>query len=97
MIEVEFYAPGLRKPEHLTRFGQALEVQPEIRYKVDTNHDIVYFEFDESGTTSLSGLRSFFREAGLLPRIVGEKPEGLREGKSGGDTQKLGSETQKLD
>lgn len=96
MYEIEFYAPGLRNTSRLRRFGQELETYPDIRYKVDTNHDIVYFEFDEPDVTSYSELRSFFRAAGLVPRLVGEKPKGLPAGKAG-ETQKLGSDTQKLD
>jgi hypothetical protein len=96
MYEIEFYAPGLRDAARLRRFGQELETHPGIRYKVDTNHDIVYFEFDEPDMTSFSELRSFFRVAGLVPRLVGERPEELPAGKSG-ETQKLGSDTQRIE
>ncbi len=96
MFEIEFYAPGLREVSRLTRFGQELDTHPDIRYKVDSNHDIVYFEFDDPGVTSFSELRSFFRAAGLVPRLVGERPAGLPDGKSG-ETQKLGSDTQKIE
>jgi len=96
MYEIEFYAPGLRKADRLRRFGQELDAHPGIRYKVDTNHDIVYFEFDAPDVTSYAELRSFFRAAGLVPRLVGEKPEGLPAGKAG-ETQKLGSDTQKIE
>lgn len=95
MFEIEFYAPGLRNASRLRRFGQELDACPDIRYKVDTNHDIVYFEFDDPEMTSFSELRSIFRAAGLVPRLVGERPKGLPEGKSG-ETQKLGSDTQKI-
>ena len=96
MIEVEFYAPGLREEGRTVRFGQELETRPEIRYKIDTNHDIVYFELTDPDTVTLSELRSIFRSAGLVARLVGEKPEEMAEGKSG-DTQKLSTDTQKLD
>ncbi len=96
MIEVEFYAPGLREAGRMMRFGQELDARPEIRYKVDANHDIVYFEFDDPEATSFAELRSFFRASGLVPRLVGDRPEQLLDGKSG-ETQKLGSDTQKIE
>jgi hypothetical protein len=45
MVELEIYAAGLRQPEKMLGLALELDVMPNLRYKVDTNHDIVYMEF----------------------------------------------------
>ncbi len=73
MVEVEVYAAGVRSPEKIMALGLELDALPGIRYKVDTNHDIVYMEFDREAPT-LTELKSAFVRAGLLARFVGALP-----------------------
>ena len=47
-----------------------------LRYKVDTNHDIVYIEFDEP-TLSIRDIRAIFVKLGLEPLIIGAIPAEL--------------------
>jgi hypothetical protein len=50
-----------------------LDVLPDLRYKIDTNHDIVYMEF--SGEVPSAGtLESLFRKLGLNALFVGQAP-----------------------
>ena len=53
MIDLQVYASGLREGDYVLRLGHALETYAGVRYKVDRNHDMVYFEFDQP-TMSLS-------------------------------------------
>jgi hypothetical protein len=71
MIEVEVYAAGVRQPEKMLGLALELDVLPNFRYKVDTNHDIVYMEFGGEAPT-LSALESIFRKISLVPRFVGQ-------------------------
>jgi hypothetical protein len=73
MIEVEIYAAGVRTPEKMMALALELDTLSGIRYKVDTNHDIVYIEFTGSAP-ALSSLSSLFRKAGLEARFVGALP-----------------------
>jgi len=93
MIEIEFYAPGVREESKLVRLTQELDTRPALKFKVDANHDIVYFEFEDPDLATYSDLRRLFRASGLVPRLVGEKPDGLKDGT---DTEKLHSATQRL-
>ena len=86
VTDLEIYAPGLREPENLVKLEAELGAEAGLCYKADVNHDIVYFELDKSATTTLSKLMEHFERAGLEPRLVGERPEGLARG---GDTQRL--------
>jgi hypothetical protein len=43
---------------------------------VDSNHDIVYLDFDEP-TLTIQEIRAIFRKLGLEPRIVGAVPPDL--------------------
>ena len=45
MIELEIYAAGVRNPEKMMALALELDVLSGLRYKVDTNHDVVYMEF----------------------------------------------------
>ena len=48
-----------------------------LRYKVDTNHDIVYLEFDEP-TLSVREIRAIFLKLGLEPLFIGAIPPELQ-------------------
>jgi len=74
MIEVEIYARGVRQPDKMLGLALELDVIPNLRYKVDTNHDIVYMEFGEE-VPALETLESFFRRIDLEPRLVGQLPQ----------------------
>jgi hypothetical protein len=86
MIEVEVYAAGVRNPERMMALAIELDTLPGIRYKVDTNHDIVYMEFGEI-SPSLQTLKSLFSKAGLQARFVGALPPEMGTDKK--RTQKL--------
>jgi hypothetical protein len=47
MFEVEIYARGLREMGKFLEVNRRLVEIAGLRYKVDTNDDIVYVEFDE--------------------------------------------------
>lgn len=74
MIELEIYAAGLRHPEKMMALNLELESLPELRFKMDVNHDLVYLEFAEA-LPSLHEIESIFRKAGLEPKFVGTLPE----------------------
>lgn len=73
MIEVEIYAAGVRTPEKMMALALELDTLPGIRYKVDTNHDIVYMEFD-ANAPALASLNALFSKAGLDAKFVGALP-----------------------
>lgn len=73
MIELEVYAAGVRQPDKMMGLALELDVLPGLRYKVDTNHDIIYMEF--SGLVpSQHDLESIFRKLGLDVKFVGQLP-----------------------
>ena len=76
MIDLQVYAAGLREGDLILRLGQGLDTQPHVRYKVDPNHDMVYFEFDEP-SLSLAKIERLFEGIGLKPRFVGDIPPEL--------------------
>ena len=76
MIEVEVYAAGIRNVEKILELDQELEAVAGLRYKVDSNHDIVYLDFDEP-TLTIQEIRAIFRKLGLEPRVVGAVPSEL--------------------
>jgi hypothetical protein len=76
MIEVEIYAAGVRNLEKILELDHELEAVPGLRYKVDSNHDIVYLDFDEP-TLTIQEVRAIFRKLGLEPRVVGPVPSEL--------------------
>lgn len=86
MIEVEVYAAGVRSPERMMALALELETLHGLRYKVDTNHDIVYMEFDRQAPDLVS-LKSIFHKAGLQARFVGALPPEVDANKK--KTQKL--------
>ena len=73
MSELEIYAAGVRQPEKMLGLALELDVIPNLRYKVDTNHDIVYMEFAERAP-SPSTLESIFTKLGLKALFVGQLP-----------------------
>jgi hypothetical protein len=79
MIELEVYAAGVRDLNKILELDHQLEAVPGLRYKVDSNHDIVYLELDEPTITSRQ-IRTLFVELGLEPRFVGAVPSELRTG-----------------
>jgi len=77
MIELEVYAAGVRDLNKILELDHELEAVPSLRYKVDSNHDIVYLELDEPAIT-FRDIRGIFVKLGLEPRVVGAIPPELR-------------------
>jgi len=77
MIELEVYAAGVRDLNKILELDHQLEAVPGLRYKVDSNHDIVYLELDEP-TITIREIRGIFLKLGLEPRFVGAVPPELR-------------------
>ena len=87
MIELEIYAKGLRSESALMEFHSQMDLIPAVHYKVDTHHDLVYFEIEPGSGVTLRLLNESFTNIGLMPRIVGQVPAALAEGHGG--TQRL--------
>ena len=77
MLELEVYAAGVRDLNKILELDHELEAVPGLRYKVDSNHDLVYLELDEP-TATYRDIRAMFRKLGLEPRFVGNIPAELR-------------------
>ena len=77
MIELEVYAAGLRDLNKILELDHQLEAIPGLRYKVDSNHDIVYLDLDEP-TITFREIRAIFKKLGLDPRVIGAVPPELR-------------------
>ena len=77
MIELEVYAAGVRDLDKILELDHQLEAVPALRYKVDSNHDIVYMELDEP-TITFREIGMIFRKLGLEPRFVGAVPPEVR-------------------
>ena len=88
MIELEIYAAGVRNLDKILQLDHELAAIPGIRYKVDSNHDIVYMEAD-APTFTLVEVLIAFRRLGFEPRVVGVVPPELREQTSKKKTQPL--------
>ncbi|MBN8710326.1 MAG: hypothetical protein BGO12_07775 [Verrucomicrobia bacterium 61-8] len=73
MVDLEVYAAGVRNPDKMLALALELDVVPGLRYKVDTNHDIVYMEFSGDAPT-VSTLQSIFRKIELDAKFVGQMP-----------------------
>ena len=78
MIELEVYAPGVRALDKVMELEHALSAQVGLRYKVDSNHDIVYLEFDEPPSLTGEQVRGIFARLGLAARFVGSVPLDLQ-------------------
>ena len=81
MIELEIYAAGVRDLKIILELDHALETLPEIRYKIDRNHDIVYIEAQEA-TFDVQQVLAAFKKLGLTPRVVGAVPQELSKKKT---------------
>jgi hypothetical protein len=77
MIELEVYAAGVRDLNKILELDHQLETVAGLRYKVDSNHDLVYLEIEEP-TITFREIRAIFRRLGLDPRFVGAIPSELR-------------------
>lgn len=77
MLELEVYAAGVRDLNKILELDQELAPIAGLRYKVDSNHDLVYLELD-GPTVSYRDIRAIFRKLGLDPRFVGAIPSALR-------------------
>ncbi|PAZ00074.1 MAG: hypothetical protein CAK90_07345 [Spartobacteria bacterium AMD-G4] len=73
MIELEIYAAGVRQPEKMLGLALELDVIPNLCYKIDTNHDIVYMEFSRD-VPSVTNLEALFLKLGLEALLVGQPP-----------------------
>ncbi len=78
MLELDVYAAGVRELNKVLQLDHELEAIAGLRYKVDTNHDLVYLEFEASTPTTLREIRAIFRRLELEPRFVGTIPAELR-------------------
>ncbi|MEQ1851495.1 MAG: hypothetical protein ABMA01_07875 [Chthoniobacteraceae bacterium] len=76
MIELEVYAAGIRNLEKILELDHELEAIPGLHYKVDSNHDIVYLEF-ENPSFSVQELSGIFAKLGLDAKFVGSIPPEL--------------------
>jgi len=83
MIELEVYAVGLRDSDYIQKLNHELEGFPHLRYQVDPNHDIVYFEMEEAVVT-LNQIANVFTRVGLHSRFVGQIPSELQVGSASG-------------
>jgi hypothetical protein len=81
MIELEVYAAGIRNLEKILALDHELEAIPSLHYKVDSNHDIVYLEFEQP-SISVQDLGSIFAKLGLDAKFVGAIPAELNPKKS---------------
>jgi hypothetical protein len=79
MIELEVYAAGVRDLDKILELDHELQALVGLHYKVDRNHDIVYFEMEEP-IVSLREIKAVFTKLGLDPKFVGTVPAGLRPG-----------------
>jgi hypothetical protein len=77
MIELEVYAAGVRDLNKILELEHELEAIAGLRYKVDSNHDLVYLELDEP-TITFREIRAIFRKLGFDPRFIGSIPAELR-------------------
>jgi len=77
MIELEVYARGLRDLDKILELDLQLEAMAGVHYKIDTTHDLVYFEFDRP-TLSVRDIRAIFLKLGLEPLFIGAVPPELR-------------------
>jgi hypothetical protein len=70
MLELEVYASGLSDLEKILKLEHQLSGIPGLRYKVDRNYNLVYFELDEP-TITFRETRAIFRKPSLGPRFIG--------------------------
>jgi hypothetical protein len=87
MIELEVYARGLRAESVLLQLRGQMDMLSHMRYKIDVNHDLVYFEIDDPKLVTLRQIDTVFTNIGLEPRFVGQLPDELVEPDS--DTKRI--------
>lgn len=78
MIELQIYAPGLRKESAMMQLRHHMDHFPRVRYKVDVRHDVVYFEIDRPSDISQEEIHQIFDAMELSPRFVGQIPEQMK-------------------
>ena len=66
----------VRDLNKILELDHQLEAVAGLRYKVDSDHDIVYLELDEP-TVSFREMRGIFLKIELEPRFVGAIPPEL--------------------
>ena len=76
MVELEVYAAGVRAPDKMLGLALELDVIPRLRYKVDTDHDIIYKEFEDE-VPRLSTFEVLFAKLELDLKFVGRLPENV--------------------
>ena len=76
MIELEVYAAGVRNLEKILELDHELEGISGLHYKVDSNHDIIYLEFDHP-SVSVQEIKGIFAKLGLNAKFVGAIPPEL--------------------
>lgn len=86
MIEVEIYARGLREGDNVLQLQSQMDLLPHLRYKVDLDHDLVYFEIDRPEQVTQLEMTRIFQAIGLEPRFVGQIPPEIE---LGSDTCRL--------
>ena len=64
---------GVRQPEKMLGLALELDVIPNLCYKIDTNHDIIYMEFSRD-VPSVPNLEALFLKLGLEALLVGQPP-----------------------
>jgi len=67
------YAFGVREADKMMGLALGLDSIAGLRYKVDTNHDIVYMEFSEQ-LPDADSILAWFRRINLDPKFVGQMP-----------------------
>lgn len=77
MFELEVYAAGVRDLNKIMELDIEFEAIPDLHYKVDREHDIVYMELEWPSVT-FREIRATFRKLGLDPKFVGAIPPELR-------------------
>jgi hypothetical protein len=73
MLELEVYAAGLSDLDKILELDHRLAGIPGLRYKVDRNHNLVYFGLDQPAIT-FREIRAIFRKLGLDRRDSGRTP-----------------------
>ncbi|MGH8092902.1 MAG: hypothetical protein ACREIF_05460 [Chthoniobacterales bacterium] len=73
MIELETYAAGVRDRNRILEPSPGLEAGPGLRYKVDSDHEIVCLELDDP-TITFCEIRGIFSDPGLEVRFAGAIP-----------------------
>jgi hypothetical protein len=86
MVELEVYAAGLRSPDKMMGLALELDAILGLRYKIDTNHDIVYLEFGAE-PLSLADITAIFNKYDLKACFVGAMSPAIQ--KTSKKTQRL--------